>query len=122
MMRMKTRPTGMSPMNGGLRVGGAAGGGETGSEWELRPGGMLVQKRNPDSDRNSIPPPTIRVRVKYGSKYHEISISSQATFGNSYNLPPTQLRNFFSSGLVIRLSNQCFNISSQEWMGNLSRW
>ncbi|OAY48247.1 BAG family molecular chaperone regulator 2 [Manihot esculenta] len=81
MMRMKTRPTGMSPMNGGLRVGGAAGGGETGSEWELRPGGMLVQKRTPDSDGNSIPPPTIRVRVKYGSTYHEISISSQATFG-----------------------------------------
>ncbi|KAF2315681.1 hypothetical protein GH714_040209 [Hevea brasiliensis] len=51
-------------MNGGSRVGGSGGGGETGAEWELRPGGMLVQKRNPDSDRSSIPPPTIRVRVK----------------------------------------------------------
>ncbi|CAN0902685.1 BAG family molecular chaperone regulator 1 [Linum grandiflorum] len=51
------------------------------AEWELRPGGMLVQKRNPDSDHRSIPPPTIRVRVKYGSITHEISISSQSTFG-----------------------------------------
>lgn len=69
MMRMKTKP----PTNGG------SAGGE--SEWELRPGGMLVQKRNPDSDQNRVPPPTIRVRVKYGSVYHEINISSQATFG-----------------------------------------
>ncbi|GLT48999.1 hypothetical protein SLA2020_225850 [Shorea laevis] len=87
MMRMKT---GLSPIthNGSAFVGGGGGGGggaaaaEGGAhEWELRPGGMLVQKRNPDSDRTSAPPPTIRVRVKYGSIYHEISISSQATFG-----------------------------------------
>lgn len=84
MMRMKTKPTGLSTMNGGPRAsggGGGGGGGESRSEWELRPGGMLVQKRNPDSDRSSIPPPTIRVRVKYGSTYHEININSQATFG-----------------------------------------
>ncbi|KAJ8771441.1 hypothetical protein K2173_026618 [Erythroxylum novogranatense] len=77
MMRMKNKPTRLSPMNGG--VGG--GGGESGAEWEVRPGGMLVQKRNLDSDRSSVPPPTIRVRVKYGSTYHEININSQATFG-----------------------------------------
>ncbi|KAI3917424.1 hypothetical protein MKW92_025899 [Papaver armeniacum] len=51
------------------------------SEWELRPGGMLVQKRNPDSDRAVVPPPTIRVRVKHNSIYHEIYINSQASFG-----------------------------------------
>ncbi|MCD7448203.1 hypothetical protein HAX54_039558 [Datura stramonium] len=51
------------------------------NEWEVRPGGMLVQKRNPDSE-NRPPPPPIRVRVKYGSIYHEINISSQATFGD----------------------------------------
>lgn len=50
------------------------------NEWELRPSGMLVQKRNLDSE-NCPPPPTIRVRVKYRSVYHEINISSQATFG-----------------------------------------
>ncbi|KAJ8752975.1 hypothetical protein K2173_008710 [Erythroxylum novogranatense] len=74
MMRMKNGPTGLSPMKGG-GVGGS------GAEWEVRPGGMLVQKRKPDSDWGSVPPPTIRVRVKYGSTYHEINISSQATFG-----------------------------------------
>ncbi|KAB5525414.1 hypothetical protein DKX38_023163 [Salix brachista] len=78
MMRMKTaKTTGLSQMNGGSAGGGAAAGGE----WEVRPGGMLVQKRSPDSDRASIPPPTIRVKVKYGSTHHEINISSQATFG-----------------------------------------
>ncbi|KAE9617333.1 hypothetical protein Lal_00035093 [Lupinus albus] len=56
---------------------------ESGSkEWEMRPGGMLVQTRTADSDRNSVPPPpTIRVKVKYGSIYHEVNINSQATFG-----------------------------------------
>ncbi|KAJ6410741.1 hypothetical protein OIU84_007488 [Salix udensis] len=78
MMRMKTaKTTGLTQMNGGSAGGGAAAGGE----WEVRPGGMLVQKRSPDSDRTSIPPPTIRVKVKYGSTHHEINISSQATFG-----------------------------------------
>ncbi|KAJ9539672.1 hypothetical protein OSB04_026178 [Centaurea solstitialis] len=51
------------------------------NEWEVRPGGMLVQKRDPNSENTRIPPPTIRVRVKYGSVYHEIHINSQATFG-----------------------------------------
>ncbi|XP_019149772.1 PREDICTED: BAG family molecular chaperone regulator 1-like [Ipomoea nil] len=76
MMRMKIG-TVAQPVNHGS-VAGAGAGRE--KEWEMRPGGMLVQKRDPDSD-NLPPPPTIRVRVKYGSVYHEINISSQATFG-----------------------------------------
>lgn len=104
MMRMKTKPTGLSHMNGGSRAGGG-GGGESGGEWELRPGGMVVQKRNPDSDRSSIPPPTTRVRVKYGSTYHEISINSQATFGKFHNisqlLSSTIIKFFW--GLIFRL-------------------
>lgn len=49
------------------------------AEWELRPGGMLVQKRNSDVNNNfsSI----IKVKVKYGSSYHQIHISSHASFG-----------------------------------------
>lgn len=51
-------------------------------EWEIRPGGMLVQKRTTaDSNHNSVPVSNIKVRVKYGSLCHEISISSQASFG-----------------------------------------
>ena len=70
-----------SASSGGGGGGGGSGGEPLANDWELRPGGMLVQKRNPDSDRTCAPAPTIRVRVKYGSIYHEISISSQATFG-----------------------------------------
>ncbi|KAI3762453.1 hypothetical protein L1987_52883 [Smallanthus sonchifolius] len=51
------------------------------NEWEVRPGGMLVQKRDPDEETNRIPPPMIRVRVKYGLVFHEININPRATFG-----------------------------------------
>ncbi|KAF8379423.1 hypothetical protein HHK36_028858 [Tetracentron sinense] len=79
MMRMKAKTKGMSPPMNGSSAGG---GGPEEVEWELRPGGMLVQKRDAESDRSSVPSPTIKVRVKYGSSYHEIPISSQATFGD----------------------------------------
>lgn len=71
---MKTKTNAVPPMMNDTSAAGAE------NEWEVRPGGMLVQKRNPDSE-NRPPPPPIRVRVKYGSIYHEINISSQATFG-----------------------------------------
>ncbi|CAA0832207.1 BAG family molecular chaperone regulator 3 [Striga hermonthica] len=67
MLQMRTR-------NGFVPPGGLE------KEWELRPGGMLVQTRT-DLNENLVPVPTIRVRVKYGSVYHEMRISSQATFG-----------------------------------------
>jgi hypothetical protein len=51
-------------------------------EWEVRPGGMLVQKRTPDADApGAAPVPTIRVKVKHAGVCHEIYISSQASFG-----------------------------------------
>lgn len=50
-------------------------------EMELRPGGMVVQKR---TDHSSSVPRGIRVRVKYGSVHHEISINSQSTFGKRH--------------------------------------
>lgn len=73
------KTNGFSPMNGS-----SAGAESRPHEWEMRPGGMLVQKRTADSDRNTALVPTIRVRVKYGSIYNEVNISSQATFGNNY--------------------------------------
>ncbi|KAG8381373.1 hypothetical protein BUALT_Bualt06G0115500 [Buddleja alternifolia] len=77
MMRMRTKNDALPPQVGGVG-GGGGGGGE--KEWELRPGGMLVQKRTGPDDIQA-PPPTIRARVKYGSIYHEVRISSTATFG-----------------------------------------
>ena len=103
---MRTKLTGLSPMNAnktngdrhlhtgvingcnGVGVGGGScGGGEEAPEnWEMRPCGMLVQKRV-DDEQNTKPPPTIRVRIKYASIYHDIYINSQATFGNNlYNI------------------------------------
>ena len=49
------------------------------AEWELRPGGMLVQKRNSDANKSSSS--IINVKVKYGSSSHQIHISSHASFG-----------------------------------------
>ncbi|VAI34813.1 unnamed protein product [Triticum turgidum subsp. durum] len=51
-------------------------------EWEVRPGGMLVQKRDPDSDAPAgAPVPTVRLKVKFNGVSHEIYINSQASFG-----------------------------------------
>lgn len=49
--------------------------------WEVRPCGMLVQKRNSDVNQSQTMVTTIKVKVKYGSSYHEVNIKSQATFG-----------------------------------------
>ncbi|KAJ8423075.1 hypothetical protein Cgig2_003581 [Carnegiea gigantea] len=58
------------------------GGKMEGFDWEMRPGGMLVQKRNLDSDKiSSNPIPTIKVSVKFGSYYHDIQINSHSSFG-----------------------------------------
>ncbi|GAA0164552.1 chaperone [Lithospermum erythrorhizon] len=80
MFGMKNKAGGVSTQSkGGSRN---VGGGSEAAGLELRPGGMLVQKRNSDSNQNSISVPTIKVRVKYGSSYHEVNISSQASFGD----------------------------------------
>ncbi|KAF3795637.1 BAG family molecular chaperone regulator 1 [Nymphaea thermarum] len=59
-------------------------------EWEVRPGGMLVQKRSMESEQTAAAAPTVRVRVKYGSSVHEIRISPQATFGELKKLLSSQ--------------------------------
>lgn len=77
MMRMRTKTTELTSVKASTAV--------KEGEWEVRPGGMLVQKRDPDDPQNRVPPPKIRVRVKHGSIYHEIIISPTATFGNYYS-------------------------------------
>ena len=62
------------------------------ADCELRPGGMLVQKRdNSNVNKKSASVSTIRVKVKYGSSYHEISISSHANFGNCSPINPSSM-------------------------------
>lgn len=50
-------------------------------KWELRPGGMLVQKRESNNNQSS-GEGLIAVRVSTVSQWHHISIDSTSTFGN----------------------------------------
>nr|AAM63329.1 unknown [Arabidopsis thaliana] len=63
------------------------------SEWEVRPGGMLVQRRDDaaSSDHKPLQDPdsasaafaqTIRITVSHGSSHHDLHISAHATFGD----------------------------------------
>lgn len=58
-------------MGGGSRSGAR----EAEGEWEVRPGGMLVQRR--DGEEGS----TIRLRVSHGNALREVIVPAQATFG-----------------------------------------
>ncbi|GJM92259.1 hypothetical protein PR202_ga08706 [Eleusine coracana subsp. coracana] len=50
-------------------------------EWEVRPGGMLVQKRrSPEEDGAAVE--VILVRVSTGCQWHDVSIEATATFGD----------------------------------------
>lgn len=49
-------------------------------EWEMRPGGMLVQKRIDNSPE--ISSPNLWLRISFGVLRYEISVNSRATFGN----------------------------------------
>ncbi|KAH7285694.1 hypothetical protein KP509_33G041400 [Ceratopteris richardii] len=51
-------------------------------DWELRPGGMLVQRRATVGKANPSLGPLIKVKVSYGACQHEVSIPSYATFGD----------------------------------------
>jgi hypothetical protein len=55
-------------------------------EWEVRPGGMLVQKRrSPEDDAAAVE--YILVRVSTGWQWHDVSIDATATFGTSSSTP-----------------------------------
>uniref|UniRef100_A0A1D1Z574 BAG family molecular chaperone regulator 2 n=1 Tax=Anthurium amnicola TaxID=1678845 RepID=A0A1D1Z574_9ARAE len=66
-----------SSKHGSVRSGGGVGvGGDI--KWELRPGGMLVQKRE---DGVGAGGEVITVRVCAGSQWHDVSIDATSTFG-----------------------------------------
>ncbi|GER31328.1 ubiquitin family protein [Striga asiatica] len=65
------------------KLGGGTGGGTTGNtggeiKWELRPGGMLVQKREIKQKSDEI---IITIRVSTVSHSHDISLPATSTFG-----------------------------------------
>ncbi|KAF8394887.1 hypothetical protein HHK36_018825 [Tetracentron sinense] len=60
--------------------GGIENGNENDEEnWELRPGGMLVQKRDDGVGDSG---PMIKIKVSHGSSHHEINVPAQSTFGD----------------------------------------
>lgn len=50
-------------------------------KWELRPGGMLVQRR--ENSGQSVGEETITIRVSTVSQWHDISIEATSTFGKT---------------------------------------
>lgn len=55
---------------------------EVAIDWEVRPGGMLVQKRVVGSDPGCVAAPIIKFKVSHESYHHHISLPSHSTFGN----------------------------------------
>ncbi|KAF7833789.1 BAG family molecular chaperone regulator 4-like [Senna tora] len=51
-------------------------------DWELRPCGMLVQKRHPLHPSSSSSSAMINIKVSYGSHHHDIAVPAQSTFGD----------------------------------------
>ncbi|KAL0461733.1 UNVERIFIED_CONTAM: BAG family molecular chaperone regulator 2 [Sesamum latifolium] len=56
----------------------AANGGGGDIKWELRPGGMLVQKRETNGNADEV---MIEIRVSTVSQWHDISVRATSTFG-----------------------------------------
>ncbi|GFP84978.1 bag family molecular chaperone regulator 3 [Phtheirospermum japonicum] len=80
-LRSKRFSRSISKLSGSNGGGGAAntGGGATGEiKWEVRPGGMLVQKRECKENSGE---GVITIRVSTVSKWHDISIQPTSTFG-----------------------------------------
>ncbi|XP_023741543.1 BAG family molecular chaperone regulator 1 isoform X2 [Lactuca sativa] len=87
-LRSKRFQTSLSKLRGGCGGGGGGGSGdnkECGAtiareiKWELRPGGMLVQKR--EIAGQNVEKGVIMVRVATCSQWHDISIQATSTFG-----------------------------------------
>ncbi|GLU11375.1 hypothetical protein SLE2022_281280 [Rubroshorea leprosula] len=62
---------------GGDSQKGCGGGVSNEIKWELRPGGMLVQKRESGSNGEGM----ITVRVSTVSQWHDVSVEATSTFG-----------------------------------------
>lgn len=78
-LRSKRFSRSSSKLSGGGGGGAANDGGGTSGEikWELRPGGMLVQKRECKENTDEI----ITIKVSTVSYWHDISIQATSTFG-----------------------------------------
>ncbi|KAJ1286712.1 hypothetical protein BS78_03G372900 [Paspalum vaginatum] len=80
LFRSRSRSTSASSSSGGADICAMVAEHEK-IEWEVRPGGMLVQKRrSPEEDAAAVE--YILVRVSTGWQWHDVSIDATATFGD----------------------------------------
>uniref|UniRef100_A0A804NSZ6 Ubiquitin-like domain-containing protein n=1 Tax=Zea mays TaxID=4577 RepID=A0A804NSZ6_MAIZE len=75
--RLFKRSSSSSKQQAAPRGGDNGGGGAGEIEWEVRPGGMLVQKREEGRGGQE----TVTVRVSTGFSWHHVSIGATSTFG-----------------------------------------
>lgn len=80
--RLFKRSSSSSKQQAAPRGGDNGGGGAGEIEWEVRPGGMLVQKREEGRGGQE----TVTVRVSTGFSCHHVSIGATSTFGE-YTAP-----------------------------------
>ncbi|RLM75127.1 BAG family molecular chaperone regulator 1-like [Panicum miliaceum] len=76
LFRRSSSKSSTASSSSGSSDGGDAGSGRGEIEWEVRPGGMLVQKRDGRGDVE-----VITVRVATGFSWHDVSIGATCTFG-----------------------------------------
>ncbi|XP_027368447.1 BAG family molecular chaperone regulator 4-like [Abrus precatorius] len=72
-------PISLLTMKGSASKGAVNDGLKESIDWELRPGGMLVQKRQPIESSSTA---MIKIKVSHGSYHHEITVPAQSTFGH----------------------------------------
>ena len=84
-------------------------------DWEMRPGGMLVQKRDDVvvDDGASAPAaestggPTIKVTVCHGPAHHVLHVPAHSTFGKSFFFYSLPLYLYFCIFLWVLFINLC---------------
>ncbi|KAF4365724.1 BAG family molecular chaperone regulator 4 isoform X2 [Cannabis sativa] len=92
-------------------------------DWELRPGGMLVQKRDiGDDDASS--GAMIKIKVSHGSYHHDINVPAQYTFGDlkrvlapETGLQPKEQRLLFRG--KEKEDNECFDMVGVKDMSKI---
>nr|XP_016488826.1 PREDICTED: BAG family molecular chaperone regulator 4-like isoform X2 [Nicotiana tabacum] len=86
-------------------------------DWEVRPGGLLVQKRiGVSGEANFVAGPMIKIKVSYDSCYHDLTVPAESTFGDlkkiltdRTGLHPTVQRLLFQG--KEKDSNECLHIA-----------
>ncbi|KAL3530914.1 hypothetical protein ACH5RR_010236 [Cinchona calisaya] len=91
-------------------------------DWEVRPGGLLVQKRG--LDPANISGPMIKIKVSHDSYYHDLTVPSQSTFGdvkrilaNKTGLEPMVQRLLFRG--KEKDDDECLHIAGVDDMSKL---